>query len=171
MTIPAVAYLWYDATTASAVRAEPSANLALGRMWNVTERAVRFTSQLEASHGSGTRVVAEGTARESYTRECRIRFAGLVFSGFESRTEVVATTSVSPYSPPGLCAAAGGGARDSRTTAAARAVSSVRRTLVMPFLSPSPGRAGREREGPVYKNCGAGERGGTPRAIRRNPSR
>ena len=96
VTMPALEYRWYDATTASAVRAEASANFAFARRWNVTELAVRFTSQLVASHGSGTSVDADGTARESYTREWRTPFSGLTFSGSESRTAVVATTSVSP---------------------------------------------------------------------------
>src|SRR5213594_3393447 len=39
--------------------------------------------------------------------------------------------------------------------AIARAVSTGTLTLVTPFLSPRPGRAEREREGPVHKNCGA----------------
>ena len=95
-TIPAVTYRWYEATTASAVSAEPSANFAFARRWNVTDPAVRFTSQPVAIQGAGTRVAADGTARESYTSAWRTAFSGLVFSGFGSRADVVAMTSVSP---------------------------------------------------------------------------
>ena len=156
---PAFRYRWYEADTAAAPRAVPSANFALGRMWNVTLRAERFTVQSSASHGAGTSVALEGIARESYRREWRTAFPGPRFNGSGSRTAIVATTRVPPYRPPGPCARAGAGARLRRRTAAAIAAYSGKRT---PFTPPSPPvRPSGAREAPSRLKlfwCGARDR-------------